>query len=1087
MQNNLHELWALLNFLLPDIFSSSEQFDEWFDLEIDDEEAKKNMISQLHKILRPFMLRRLKADVAKGLPPKTETILMVGMSKLQKQLYKKLLLRDLDSITGKASGKNKTAVLNIVMQLRKCCGHPYLFEGVEDRTLDPLGDHLIENCGKLSMVDKLLKRLKERGSRVLIFTQMTRVLDILEDFMVMRGYQYARIDGNTNYDDREFAIDDFNRDGSDKFCFLLSTRAGGLGINLQTADTCILYDSDWNPQQDLQAQDRCHRLGQKKPVNVFRLVSENSVEEKIVERAQQKLKLDAMVVQQGRLKDKDKVTKDEIMAAVRFGADAVFRSDESTITDLDIDIILERGKAKTKEMTEKISKADKGDLLDFRLDGGMSAQTFEGVDYSDRELRDHLRMLAANSVGKRDRRPPPTSYNPIIISKKSMVVNNRRIKLPKCLRIPQMEDHHFYNRERLLELGKLEFETYAALREANQVPPREVMERVGTLLSGEMGREKLELLDEGFGDWSRSNYYHFVKACAKFGRDDIASISAEMDMPEASVASYSASFWEYGPTELKGEWERVVTNIERGEKKLAKQKKLSALLTQFVSTFENPRQDMVFANKGTAHFALEQDTALLCAVDKHGYGNWDSVREEIRTDSVLKFQHSAQGMTVQAIAKRCDYRMRQMEKELEAREKNLKNMKPPSVISAQRAIDAIKEMDLWDMQMREAQMEGEAPSGIGNLSFEARVVMEERLKDRASGISRLREIEVQVQRCLGLAEDTRNAITGGAQYVNYSNITLKAGGPALTGNDEKTGQTVQDGVNLEARINPAVLLVPACRQCANCLHSNTKLCLERLKVRNALLKEEADRLNEKGDRKKSKKRKAESSPKKSKPVVHVQPTSVEPKVKKPKQLMMKQPDGQLKIRVTSQGNKRMSIPDELFPDFCQRIGAEGTGERMRLINQFVEDNPTISVRQVTMKLADITTRDRPRCISESERKGGRAFMFYLRPCFYKHLPASERPEGWEKYAAEDEKVWQEDEQRNSEDKKKDGAGGSQCSLDGQSNGGKETPDQSRASETGNMIGNEDNDEDNEDDDAGEEEEDDGEPDLKRSRLEDEYD
>jgi SWI/SNF-related matrix-associated actin-dependent regulator of chromatin subfamily A member 5 len=146
-------------------------------LDIDDEEAKKNMISQLHKILRPFMLRRLKADVAKGLPPKSETILMVGMSTMQKKLYKQLLLRDLDGITGNVTGKNRGAVLNIVMQLRKCCGHPYLFEGVEDRTMDPLGEHLVENCGKLSMVDKLLKRLFERGHRVLMFTQMTRVLD----------------------------------------------------------------------------------------------------------------------------------------------------------------------------------------------------------------------------------------------------------------------------------------------------------------------------------------------------------------------------------------------------------------------------------------------------------------------------------------------------------------------------------------------------------------------------------------------------------------------------------------------------------------------------------------------------------------------------------------------------------------------------------------------------------------------------------------------------------------------------------------------------------------------------------------------
>ena len=240
LQNNLHELWALLNFLLPDIFSSSEQFDEWFNLEIDDEDAKKEMISQLHKILRPFMLRRLKADVAKGLPPKTETLVMVGMSKMQKQLYKRLLLRDIDSITGNTTGKNKTAILNIVMQLRKCCGHPYLFEGVEDRTLDPLGEHLVFNCGKLAVVDKLLKKLKERGSRVLIFTQMTRILDILEDYMVMRGFKYCRLDGNTDYETREAMIEEFNRKGSEKFCFILSTRAGGLGINLQVSSHTTL-------------------------------------------------------------------------------------------------------------------------------------------------------------------------------------------------------------------------------------------------------------------------------------------------------------------------------------------------------------------------------------------------------------------------------------------------------------------------------------------------------------------------------------------------------------------------------------------------------------------------------------------------------------------------------------------------------------------------------------------------------------------------------------------------------------------------------------------------------------------------------
>jgi len=433
-------------------------------LEIDDEDSKKNMISQLHKILRPFMLRRLKADVAKGLPPKTETIVMVGMSKMQKQLYKKLLLRDLDTFTGNQS-KNRTAVLNIVMQLRKCCGHPYLFEGVEDRTLDPLGEHLVQNCGKLFMVDKLLKRLKEQGSRVLIFTQMTRVLDILEDFMFMRGYKYCRIDGNTTHEDRENSIDAFNEPNSEKFCFILSTRAGGLGINLQTADVCILYDSDWNPQQDLQAQDRCHRLGQKKPVSVYRLVSENTVEEKIVERAQQKLKLDAMVVQQGRLKDKDKLSRNELLEAVRFGADKIFKSKDSSITDEDIDLIINAGKRKTQELNDKFQAADKGDLLDFKLDGNNNMQTFEGVDYSGNALaaaKAEVGMLGILDLGKRERKPV-ANYNENKLyadqvaamkgSKPKERKKKKPIRLPKSLRLPRMEEWQMFNRARLLAIG----------------------------------------------------------------------------------------------------------------------------------------------------------------------------------------------------------------------------------------------------------------------------------------------------------------------------------------------------------------------------------------------------------------------------------------------------------------------------------------------------------------------------------------------------------------------------------------------------------------------------------------------------------
>merc|ERR1712060_36601 len=121
---------------------------------------------------------------------------------------------------------------------------------------------------------------------------------------------------------------------------------------------------------------------------------------------------------------------------------------------------------------------EKGDMLDFRMDGGISAQTFDGIDYSDRELRNQLKLLAADSMGKRERRPPPTNYNPIIQPKKSMIVNNQKIKLPKSLRLPRMEDHQFYNRQRLLELGKLGFQIYASLKELGQLPPRDQIDKI---------------------------------------------------------------------------------------------------------------------------------------------------------------------------------------------------------------------------------------------------------------------------------------------------------------------------------------------------------------------------------------------------------------------------------------------------------------------------------------------------------------------------------------------------------------------------------------------------------------------------------
>ena len=277
------------------------------------------------QILRPFLLRRLKSDVEHALLPKIETKLFVGLSHVQREWYTKVLAKDAHALN-QIGGADRVRLLNILMQLRKVCNHPYLFDGAEPGPPFEDGPHLWEASGKMMLLDKLLPKLKAAGSRVLLFSQMTRMLDMFEDYMRLKGYAYCRIDGNTKGIDRDEQMNDFNRPDSDKFIFLLSTRAGGLGVNLQTADIVILYDSDWNPQVDLQAQDRAHRIGQKKQVRVFRFITEGTVEEKIVERAEKKLYLDAVVIQQGRLMEQNKsLSKGELMTMVRFGADEIFR------------------------------------------------------------------------------------------------------------------------------------------------------------------------------------------------------------------------------------------------------------------------------------------------------------------------------------------------------------------------------------------------------------------------------------------------------------------------------------------------------------------------------------------------------------------------------------------------------------------------------------------------------------------------------------------------------------------------------------------------------------------------------------------
>lgn len=319
LQNRLPELWALLNFLLPNIFNCCTTFEQWFNapfantgekVELNEEE-KYLIIRRLHKILRPFLLRRLKKEVESQLPDKVEYVIKCQMSCLQKMMYHLTQKNSSALFQGSTDSSRKSQpkmLMNTLMQLRKVCNHPFLFPHIEEsfikkfasETLDPLHSPLIYRVsGKFELLDRILPKLKSLNHRCLIFCQMTQLMSILEDYLNFAQYKYLRLDGTTKSEDRGRLLELFNAENSPYFIFILSTRAGGLGLNLQSADTVIIFDSDWNPQQDLQAQDRAHRIGQKNEVRVLRLMTVNSIEERILAAAKFKLNLDEKVIQAG--------------------------------------------------------------------------------------------------------------------------------------------------------------------------------------------------------------------------------------------------------------------------------------------------------------------------------------------------------------------------------------------------------------------------------------------------------------------------------------------------------------------------------------------------------------------------------------------------------------------------------------------------------------------------------------------------------------------------------------------------------------------------------------------------------------------
>ncbi|KAF9696258.1 hypothetical protein EKO04_006107 [Ascochyta lentis] len=383
IQNTLGELSALMDFLMPGKIT----VDEEVDLASEDASHK---LAELSEAIQPYMIRRTKEKVENDLPPKSEKILRVELSDIQLEYYKNILTRNYEALNEGGSGQ-KQSLLNIVMELKKASNHALLFPNAEakfikgDATKDETLKALITTSGKMMLLDRLLTKLKKDGHRVLIFSQMVHMLDILTDYLKLRNYTYQRLDGTVPASERKIAIDHFNAPGSDDYCFLLSTRAGGLGINLMTADTVVLFDSDWNPQADLQAMARAHRIGQQKPVSVYRLVSKDTIEEEILERARNKRMLEFITIQRGvtdrqqkELNDKmsraatEPNSADDINNILKRRGQKMFEQsgNQKKLEELDIDSVLENAEEHKTEQAAGLTS-----------DGG--AEFLKNFEYTD--------------------------------------------------------------------------------------------------------------------------------------------------------------------------------------------------------------------------------------------------------------------------------------------------------------------------------------------------------------------------------------------------------------------------------------------------------------------------------------------------------------------------------------------------------------------------------------------------------------------------------------------------------------------------------------------------------------------------------
>ncbi|PNY24508.1 Chromo domain-containing protein 1 [Tolypocladium capitatum] len=638
IQNNLAELSALLDFLNPGKVNIDEDLDS---LSAADAQEK---LQDLHNSIAPYILRRTKETVESDLPPKTEKIIRVELSDVQLDYYKNILTRNYSALSD-ASGGHKNSLLNIMMELKKISNHPYMFPGAEERVLagsvrrEDQIKGLIASSGKMMLLDQLLSKLRKDGHRVLIFSQMVKMLDILGDYLSLRGYKFQRLDGTIAAGPRRMAINHFNADDSDDFCFLLSTRAGGLGINLMTADTVVIFDSDWNPQADLQAMARAHRIGQKRPVNIYRLVSKETVEEEVLERARNKLLLEYLTIQAGVTDDgkaqfKETLNKkglktdgpsssEDIQMVLKMRSSKMFEQsgNQERLEQLDIDSILENAEVTKTKVDDKINLSSGGidwdnfmQITDVKVDdinldwdqiipAGKLAEI--KADEEKKQHEDYVAKLAAENAPRR------------ATIKSRSKENDRADRLKKRQREQQQEEE---------EQRALLADPKRPLNDKEQRNLIKAYFRFGSMDDRSDDIIQEAKLAERDPEFVKSVLDDFIKA-AKQAVDENNSKLADEEQKTGKMLTKKdrkAVLMDFG--ELKKV--NAETAIERPQQ--------LQLLRQAIRSQSDWRTfRLPDATKGANYscpWGAREDAMLLVGIDKHGFGAWVQIRDDAELD-----------------------------------------------------------------------------------------------------------------------------------------------------------------------------------------------------------------------------------------------------------------------------------------------------------------------------------------------------------------------------------------------------------------------------------------------------------------------